>query len=277
MSIKKEKFSVASLKGLRQENEDKHFTFSNRSGKYKQYNNIDICCVFDGHGGKGVSTFLSENVPKYYLDKRINYPVSKNQVYEISDTLQKILHHNHRDFSYHSGSTALVAIAYDTIDTLGKKTENLTIINTGDCRAVLCRSNMAYALTKDHKPNWPEEKARIEQMGGQISFASGDWRIGDLSVSRAFGDIDNGPYVTHRPQVFRHSLNRSDKFVILGCDGIWDVLENHDAVNFVLAKCYDKNLNKRINSGEDVARELAKHALEKGSTDNLSVVVMFFD
>lgn len=272
----KEKFYVASLKGLRPENEDRHFVYSNKSGKNKQVNNIDMACVFDGHGGKKVSEFLYNNVPKYFLDKALKYPIGRGKIREMCETLQNILRHRHRDFSYHSGSTALIALNYDSIGKTGEKESNLIIVNVGDCRAVLCRNNMAYSLTKDHKPDWPEERRRIEQMGGNIIFANGDYRIGDLSVSRAFGDVDNGPYVISEPEIFKHTLTKNDKFIILACDGIWDVLSNQEAVNYVINKCYDKTLNKRINH-ENISKDLANYALLKGSTDNLSCVVMFLD
>ena len=50
---------------------------------------------------------------------------------------------------------------------------------------MLCRDNFAIPLTKDHKPDFPEEKARIQALGGEIKFDGADYRIRDLSVSKA--------------------------------------------------------------------------------------------
>ena len=123
----------------------------------------------------------------------------------------------------------------------------------------------------------PEERHRISKLGGKPYFDGEDWRISDLSVSRAFGDIDAGPCVTHTPDIFQYRLEKSDKFLVLACDGLWDVLNNNDAVNFILNNCYDNTLTKRINKKQDIAQQLAEHALRKGSTDNITIVIVFFN
>ena len=58
-------------------------------------------------------------------------------------------------------------------------------------------------------------------------------------------------------------------------DGLWEVLRNEDAVNFVLNKCYDATTKNRINKNVNIARELAEYALKKGSTDNITCIVAF--
>jgi serine/threonine protein phosphatase PrpC len=44
------------------------------------------------------------------------------------------------------------------------------IANVGDSRAIMSAENgqLLYRLTKDHKPDAPLEKLRIEQMGGSV-------------------------------------------------------------------------------------------------------------
>ena len=114
-------------------------------------------------------------------------------------------------------------------------------------------------------------------MGGKPYFDGDDWRIKDLSVSRAFGDFDAEPYLTNMPDIFRYKIDKNDKFIIFACDGVWDVLQNQDVVNFVLNECYDKDLNVRINKNLNIAKKLAEHALQKGSTDNLTIIIYFLD
>merc|ERR1712078_476555 len=135
---------------------------------------------------------------------------------------------------------------------MGNNNNYINIMNTGDCRAVLCRNNVAIPLTKDHKPHWPDERRRINQLGGEIYFDGHDYRITDLSVSRAFGDKSSSKYVTHRPDLYKYKLNKNDKFLILACDGLWDVLTNHDAINFVLDNCYDISMSNRINQNINI-------------------------
>lgn len=253
-----------SLKGLRPQNEDAH--------------NIEVCkksnkvmlAIYDGHGGKEVSKLLANKLPKYLLNENVSYPLERKYVSRVYDHIQTQL--KNMNYAYHSGSTALVLLKFKY-----NNANYLNIMNLGDCRAVVCRGNLGMALTKDHKPHWPEERHRIEKLGGKITFDGYDWRIKDLSVSRAFGDIDATPYVTHKPDLFRYKLSTNDKFVILACDGLWDVISTEEAVNFVLLNCYDNNFNKRINKNINIAKKLAEYALKKGSTDNVTTIVYFFD
>jgi len=257
-----------SLKGLRPKNEDNHNIIINSNEQNKQFKNIDFFAIYDGHGGSEVSKYLKANLPQYYIDKRIKYPLSKRYVMNVYNHIQKSLYRY--KFSQYSGSTGLVAILF-------KQNRNfyLNIMNTGDCRCILCRDNFALPLTKDHKPHWPEEKHRIEQLGGKIIFDGFDWRISSLSVSRAFGDLDSVPYVTHKPDIFRYMLDKKDKFIVMGCDGLWDVLKNDEVVNFILSNCYDNSLSIRVNKKINIAKKLAEYALKKGSTDNITIIIIF--
>jgi serine/threonine protein phosphatase PrpC len=45
------------------------------------------------------------------------------------------------------------------------------------------------------------------------------------------------------PDIFLYKLEKNDKFFVMACDGLWDVLQNQDVVNFVLTNCYDNNGN----------------------------------
>lgn len=260
----------ASLKGLRPQNEDNHEIIVNMDEKDKNIKNVNFYSVFDGHGGKQVSNYLKENLSKFFVDKRVVYPVSKKYVVNVYDHVQKTL--RGYNFSHYQGSTALAIIHYKH-----NNEDYLNVINSGDSRCVLCRDNFAMPLTKDHKPNWPEECHRIAALGGKIEFDGFDWRIKDLSVSRAFGDADAAPYVTHRPDLFRYKLDKNDRFLVIACDGAYDVLSNSDIINFVLLNCYDSTLANRINKNVNIAKKLAEYAIKKGSTDNVSAIIVFFD
>ncbi len=260
-----------SLKGVRTQNEDRHTVINNLNNNNLNLAPVNFFGVYDGHGGKFVSSFLAETLSSLFVDKRIAYPVSKDYVNQAFKYLQQtVLKKNFYQKALHCGSTCLVGIHFKKNDL-----DYLTVINSGDTRSVLCRDNFAIPLTKDHKPMWPEEKHRIEKLGGKPYFDGSDWRIKDLSVSRAFGDFDAEPFLTNMPDIFRYRLDKNDKFIIFACDGLWDVLENQDVVNFILNECYDKNLSTRINKNINIAKKLAEHALQLGSTDNLTIIVYF--
>lgn len=258
-----------SLKGLRRQNEDKHNIILNLNGKNDTMNNVNFYSVYDGHGGKYVSEFLYKTLYKYFMNRKIKYPLNKNTVDVIYDHVQQILRTTHKNTCIHTGSTSLVAIQFkQDLDNY------LHVINVGDCRGVLCKDNIAQTLTKDHKPIWPEEKDRIESLGGTIYFDD-DWRVKDLSVSRAFGDLAATPYVTHRPDFFKYKLGKNDKFIILACDGLWDVLTPQEAVNYVLLNCYNGKCTHRINKNVNISDKIAKYAIERGSSDNITAIVVF--
>jgi protein phosphatase 2C len=257
-----------SLKGHRDQNEDQHEIIINTDNRDKTQKNVNFFGVYDGHGGKEISKFIKENLSQYFMDKRIKCPVSKRYVINVYDHIQRILKKN--SSAYYSGTTSLTVLHFKY-----NGESYLNIMNTGDSRCILCRDNFAMPLTKDHKPHWPEEKSRIESLGGKITFDGYDWRIKDLSVSRAFGDFDATPYVTHRPDLYRYKLDKNDKFFVLACDGLWDVLCNHDVINFILLSCYDKTTKNRINKDVNIASKLGEYAIKKGSTDNITIIVIF--
>lgn len=261
-----------SLQGRRERNEDQHVSILNIDNKNNKINNINLVCVFDGHGGKAVSKYLKYNLPQYFLNKNKEIDIfnEKKSIVayyftKLFDNIQNKLKTEHPIISSRCGSTALCGIHY--YDKNGK--QKLIMANVGDSRAVLCNGkNIAVPLTIDHKPNLPSEKNRIESLGGKIRFDGVDWRIKDLSLSRAIGDLDTYPYVTHRPEIFIHNINKLDKFIIFACDGLWDVYNNQKAVNFVL------KLLKSKYTG-NIAKKLAESAINEGSYDNVTVSILF--
>jgi serine/threonine protein phosphatase PrpC len=251
---------VYSLKGARDQNEDQHTVILNNTKRYEGLTHANFFAVYDGHGGKDVSKFLSKYIPSVLMDGRLKYPVSRHTLYRLCEKVQHKLREIHPRIAKNSGSTCLNVVHYKD-----KGEDFLTILNTGDSRCVLSRSCLALPLTLDHKPGWPKELARIKAENGHVYFDGDDHRIKDLSVSRAYGDLDAAPFVIHRPDIFRYKLRSEDQFIIVACDGLWDVMTNQDAVNFVIG--YTKK--------ENIAKKLAEHAISKGSMDNVTVIVAF--
>jgi len=266
-----------SLKGKRESNEDKHsikLYLDSGDNTDNKYANVNFYAVYDGHGGKFVSKYLHDNLHTFFVDKRVTYPLKKSYVNKAYDCVQKNLENKHPEQSLSCGSTCLAAIHFK--DT-SSGANHLNVLNTGDCRAVMCRNNIAHRLTKDHKPDKPEEKYRITQLGGKIYYDGYDWRINDLSVSRAFGDNESKAYVTHRPDLYKYKITKRDKFMVLACDGLWDVMTDQNVVDFVLDRYYDMKNGDRINKRVNVSKQLAEHAIQVGSGDNITALVVFLD
>lgn len=142
-----------------------------------------------------------------------------------------------------AGCTAVVAVV------VGQK---LYVANAGDSRCVLCRGKDTISLTQDHKPTDPEEDRRIRAAGGWVT----EGRVnGSLNLSRAIGDMNykqlksrpaEEQIVTANPDIREIDLTPEDRFLILACDGIWDILTNEEAVQFVDEKLAEGLAPKEI-------------------------------
>ena len=280
-----------SLCGLRPSNEDaegyKMNLTSDGNPKNPNLAPIDFFVVCDGHGGSEVAKFVVPILEKQIMMKNNSFPLPYGYIKEIYNNIQDSLIKHPKKIANACGCTALVVIRY--LDEKGYP--NIQVINIGDSRAVLCRSGLAIPLCKDHKPFWSDEKRRIDYVNKkynknlQIHYDAGDWRIGDLSVSRAFGDLDNTPHVTHIPESFNYQLIPEDEFIVLGCDGLFDQLQNHEIINFVrdhynnnnteLYDIADKYPTDEIIQTKNIARKLAEFAICSGSTDNVSILIVF--
>lgn len=275
-------YNYISLLGARPRNEDEIEVIINMDGSDKSMKQLNFFSIFDGHGGDKVSKYLKSKLPGYFLSGSIDINPSKhskftkyiNKIYEYVQTKLS-------SFELPSktcGSTALVIINYPKNSIYNQ----LKVINLGDCRAVLCnKDNIAIPLTKDHKPMSWEENKRIANSGGKIVTDRGDDpRINGLSVSRSFGDLDAKPHVSHLPDIYDYEITPGkDRFIIMGCDGVWDVLSNQDAVDFVL---YSMDKLKEISpacttrSNKNIANLLGEYAIARGSQDNISVLIVWF-
>ena len=92
-----------------------------------------------------------------------------------------------------SGSTACLALlTAANIDKTISSFTGLDVAWCGDTRFGLVKNGKLCFITSEHKPDEPEEKARIEAAGGNVTFTSGAWRIDSaLSVARSFGNLLN--------------------------------------------------------------------------------------
>uniref|UniRef100_A0A3Q7FFU2 PPM-type phosphatase domain-containing protein n=1 Tax=Solanum lycopersicum TaxID=4081 RepID=A0A3Q7FFU2_SOLLC len=167
------------------------------------------------------------------------------------------------------GSTALLTI-------LTEKT--IIVANCGDSRAVLCTGGRAIPLSIDHKPDRPEERARIEACGGHVDFDCYARVLGILAMSRAIGAKYLKEYITSEPEFTFTKREAEDEFLILASDGLWKAVSNDDACK-VARECLQKE--KPFGSGDvfsspsnAAAALLTRLAMGRGSQDNISVIVV---
>lgn len=130
-----------------------------------------------------------------------------------------------------SGCTAVVALL---------KGRDLYVANAGDSRCIVCRDGKVVEMSFDHKPEDDIELNRIRKAGGRVTM---DGRVnGGLNLSRAIGDhgyktnkelTPEEQMISALPDLKRLSIEPTDEFMVLACDGIWNYMTNEDVVGFV--------------------------------------------
>ena len=249
--------------GRRPTMEDSVVTVRRFRGKLDE----DYWGLFDGHGGKLVSAWLAERLHGYLgnavaaLGGKRSDAVVRSAIDE-SFRLASAALRKEVPTSCRMGSTAVIAVLLQ---------RTLHIANCGDSRAVLCNAGNAHRLSFDHKPELPCERQRIREAGGHVcqTHPLGPARVdGVLSVSRSFGDFLLAPKVTWHPYHAERRLTPADEFVVLGCDGVWDVLDDQTAVD-IGRKALEAGKPPKV-----AARQIMNASLQRGSTDNISVIVL---
>ncbi|XP_063901252.1 probable protein phosphatase 2C 3 [Zophobas morio] len=179
-----------------------------------------------------------------------------------------------------AGCTAVVALVDDNHVTVGW---------AGDSRAVICKNGVAFALTRDHKPDHLEERARIQKAGGFVENICGQYRAnGNLNLSRAIGDLKYKQnkslglaeqIITAEPELSVVRRERDHEFLIIACDGVWDVLSNQEACDFVRSRLQ----GNQTPTVEKIVEELLDRCVSSSPTlskgvgcDNMTCVILFF-
>ena len=132
----------------------------------------------------------------------------------------------------------------------------------------------AVGLCVDQNTESESEQERVVKDGGFIEWDGEDYRVGGiLCVTRALGDYDvkRGEKlrgISANPVITTHSLDDDDEFMLLACDGLWDVFTAQSAVDFA------RRMLAQDHAPEVVCEGLVAEALKRGSTDNVSVLLV---
>ncbi|KAH0589472.1 hypothetical protein H2248_005219 [Termitomyces sp. 'cryptogamus'] len=135
--------------------------------------------------------------------------------------------------------------------------------NAGDARAVLCRGGRAVRLSYDHKGSDKQEAKRITDAGG---FVMSGRVNGVLAVTRSLGDSSMKEFVVGSPYTTETELCEEDEFLVLACDGLWDVTNDQSAIDLV----------REIPDPQVASAKLLKYALSHHTSDNVTVLVVRF-
>ncbi|XP_058021207.1 protein phosphatase 1B isoform X1 [Ahaetulla prasina] len=273
------RYGLSSMQGWRVEMEDAHTAVVGIPHGLEDWS---FFAVYDGHAGSRVANYCSNHLLEHITNNEdfrgteqpgcALEPSVENVKSGIRTGFLKIDEYM-RNFSDlrngmdRSGSTAVGVMI---------SPEHIYFINCGDSRAVLYRNGQVCFSTQDHKPCNPREKERIQNAGGSVMIQRVN---GSLAVSRALGDYDykcvdgKGPteqLVSPEPEVYEIVRAEEDEFIVLACDGIWDVMSNEELCEFV------KSRLEVSDDLEKVCNWVVDTCLHKGSRDNMSIVLVCF-
>ena len=254
--------------------------------------NTSLFCIFDGHGGDEVARFCENNFAKTLKSHpafaKGHYKKALRESFLQMDELMREPAGLRELASYrvkteqrtgtgrvYSGCTAIVALL------VGRR---LFVANAGDCRALLFkRGGQVVQLNREHKPADPEELARIVRAGGVVL----NGRIDEiLNLSRALGDLEyknnflfeaDEQIISGLPDVVEKELEEDDVGLLLGCDGVYEKLNDFVIRDIVLDRFEEPGQSEKV-LGELFDQTLAP-ALNASFAgyDNMTGLLVKFD
>ena len=308
-------YAVNTYQGIiRNYNEDRVSIIVNMNkprGYYKKiWPRVSFFGIFDGHGGETCSEFLRDNLHNFIVHNNEFFPENIPEAIKLAfQKAEKTFIENYaldkkKELKDKSGSCAVILLLVDN---------KIYIANVGDSRCLLSMENgkKYIEVTKDHKPNSPEEMKRIKSNGGKVYQTQtlirkarnvnligkriiGPFRVspGGLSVSRTIGDVEaklekyggNPNVVISSPDIFVYDLNKDDiDFFILGCDGIFDQLSSDEVINCAWMIYNNKDNNILVSQCKDIHNQsglivdlIMKSALVRKSFDNVTCLFISF-
>mmetsp|Transcript_59309 Transcript_59309/g.109627 ORF Transcript_59309/g.109627 Transcript_59309/m.109627 type:complete len:648 (-) Transcript_59309:36-1979(-) len=241
--------------------------------------------VYDGHGGRECVSFIRRHLHMNFvaalhakggLDRssQVHQDIYECLDYGFKETDRQFLSMVQQGQGY-TGSSGCAAVVACIVGGW------VWCANVGDSRAIICRGGKAVALSLDHKPDREDEASRIEAAGGFVSYRR---VLGRLAVSRAFGDeeyktandrANSKPLVICDPEIRVEQLMPQDEFLFMACDGLFDVFNSQEAVDFIYDRLGSMPSNEQ--DPQSVVRDIVHEAIhERRSRDNVTAVLVTF-
>ncbi|KAM7416976.1 hypothetical protein PAMA_018858 [Pampus argenteus] len=270
--------SVHAIKNTRRKMEDKHLALAEFNQLFGIQDGVERAyyAVFDGHGGVDAATYAATHLHVALSRQQTlqsDAATAFKSAFKCTDDMFRGKAKRER---LRSGTTGVAVLIQG---------QELTVAWLGDSQAMLVREGQALTLMDPHKPDREDEKQRIEDLGGCITFM-GCWRVnGTYAVSRAIGDFDQKPYVSGDADCSTVQLFGNEDYVLLACDGFFDAVRPSEVPHLVLDAL--RQLDAPEGGGDapppvlgdavglKVAQQLVAHAKAAGSSDNITVMLVF--
>lgn len=281
-----------SLQGRRQAQEDAYVLteISDRS--------IILAAVFDGHLGNAASAFLRDELPDY-MAEMFNSPEENNiaverlaerawneccESYRVScssgEDCTAVYNEIEGTLMAYTGGKDAVAGSTGTIVVLDQQAGQVALLNCGDSRSiVLDRDGKILFESVDHTPQTEMDRlANGREQGLDYSIPkcfAGKWRLEvgeyDYAVARSL----EGPFATSKGILGNVDVSSlpppEGGTIILATDGLWEVMDSKQAAKHVTG------WRRKGVSAQDIGRDMTTLAHRNGSSDNISVVILFLD
>lgn len=290
--------AVAEMQGWRSDHEDAHFMVEDATGA--------LFGVLDGHGGSQAARLAVRDEAKDALPSLLRSAVAaadgtlrdlERRVAEAFVACDAWLRYQPEVVRDQSGSTCVVA-------GLRKRADgafSAFVANAGDSRGILVRRSPSgnaagehLVASEDHKPDRPDEHARIAAAGGFVSDADAARNPasnvvarldGNLAVSRGLGDFAYKQLKNKPPEVQKvscvpefyelgHSAAsppmQAGDLLILACDGIFDVLSNEALAEAVA----DARARPDFDAGATCAAIVGACLRDLHSKDNMTLMIV---
>lgn len=255
--------SIRAIRNTRRKMEDRHVSLPAFNHLFGLSDSVHRAyfAVFDGHGGVDAARYASVHV-------HTNASHQPELLTDPAAALKEAFRHTDQMFlqkakreRLQSGTTGVCALITGAA---------LHVAWLGDSQVILVQQGQVVKLMEPHKPERQDEKSRIEALGGFVSLMD-CWRVnGTLAVSRAIGDVFQKPYVSGEADAASRELTGLEDYLLLACDGFFDVVPHHEIPGLVHG-----HLLRQKGSGMHVAEELVAVARDRGSHDNITVMVVF--
>jgi serine/threonine protein phosphatase PrpC len=220
--------------------------------------------IYDGHCGSDAAIWCKNHLHEILIEELKDLKdsdITPEKMREVFTTTFAKADEGMKGNINMAGACAVVALVRQLNLENDVRKRYLFVANVGDSRAVLSRKGVATRLTVDHNLDDEQEKQRIIASGG---FINGGRVNGMIVVTRSLGDHNMKDYLSNVPHVAAVELTPDDDVLVLACDGVWDVIQDQEAIDLI----------KNETAAERMSRILMVKALQGGSTDNISVMVI---
>lgn len=269
--------SVHAIKNTRRKMEDKHLALSDFNQLFGIEDGVKraFFAVFDGHGGVDAAIFAATHL-HVSLSRQESLKSDAAAAFKKAFTeTDQLFRGKAKRERLRSGTTGVAVLIHG---------QELTVSWLGDSQVILVRSGQTVTLMDPHKPDREDEKQRIEDLGGCVTFM-GCWRVnGTYAVSRAIGDFDQKPYVSGDADCSTAQLQGDEDYLLLACDGFFDAVSPSEVPHMVLEALWQpddpeegEDLPDQSDEGVGlrVAQRLVGNAKAAGSSDNITVMLVF--